>query len=129
MRNPRPGLGWSRRRVQRREQYGGYMDSVAWFRRRERWVREFTAANDGQEPVCIVCGCKWTLRHGDLHHRTYARLGGEAWQDLIPMCREHHDALHALMERNPAWRRLRREQATDLIVAYLRTKTRAERSR
>ena len=115
--------------MQHRKRYGGYMDSAAWFRRRDRWLQEFAAANDGQEPVCVVCGVKWTLRHGDLHHRTYARLGAETWHDLVPMCRDHHDALHALMERNPAWRRLRREQATDLIVAYLRTRTRAERSR
>jgi len=27
-----------------------------------------------------------------------------------------------VMERNPAWRKIPREQATDLIVAYLRSK-------
>jgi 5-methylcytosine-specific restriction endonuclease McrA len=122
MRDPRPGLRWSRGRVWRRQRYGEYMDSSAWFRRRERWLAEFQVANDGQDPRCVVCGAAWTLRHGQLHHRTYARLGAEAWQDLIPMCREHHDALHALMEHNPAWRRVPREQATDLLVARLRAK-------
>ncbi len=120
MRDPRPGLLWSHGRVWRRRRYGEYMDSPAWFRRRERWLAEFQAANDGRDPRCVVCGAAWTLRHGQLHHRTYARLGAEAWQDLIPTCREHHDALHALMEHNPAWRRVPREQATDLLVAHLR---------
>lgn len=122
MREPRVGLRWSRQRIRRREQYGGYMDSPEWFARRERWVLEFRAAHDGQEPVCCVCGAKWTLRQGDLHHRSYARLGAEAWQDLIPMCREHHEALHTLMERNPAWRKVPRQQATDLLVAHLRVR-------
>ena len=128
MRDPRPGLRWSRRRVQRREQYGGYMDSPAWFRRRERWLQEFAArATAAKSRVCVVCGAKWTLRHGDLHHRTYARLGAETWQDLVPMCRDHHDAL---TRRDgaaiPPGERLPREQATDLIVAYLRSEDREE---
>jgi hypothetical protein len=122
MRDPRPGLRWSGGRVQRRAQYGGYMDSPEWFRRRERWVEQYRAAHAGQEPACVVCNAPWTLRNGDLHHRTYARLEAEAWQDLIPMCRDHHATLHAVMERNPAWRKIPREQATDLIVAYLRSK-------
>ena len=42
--------------------------------------------NGGKDPVCAVCGGPWTLRHGQLHHRSYARLGAEAWQDLIPIC-------------------------------------------
>jgi hypothetical protein len=99
------------------------MNSLAWFRRRERWLHEFTAAHDGTEPACVVCDAVWRLRDGDLHHRSYARLGAEAWKDLIPMCREHHNELHALLEHNPAWRRLPREQATDLIVAQLRSRT------
>ena len=66
-----------------------------WFRRRERWLEQYRDAHGGQEPVCVVCGALWTLRGGDLHHRTYARLGAETWQDLVPMCRDHHAALHA----------------------------------
>jgi len=38
------------------------------------------------------------------------------------MCRDHHAALHAVMEQNPAWRKVPREQATDLIAARLRAK-------
>lgn len=122
MRDPRPGLRWSRGRVQRRARYGGYMDSPEWFRRRERWLEQYRCAHGGQEPVCVVCGAPWTLRGGDLHHRTYTRLGAETWQDLVPMCRDHHAALHTMMEQNPAWRKVPREQATDLLAARLRAK-------
>jgi hypothetical protein len=82
---------------------------------------QYRGAHGGQEPVCIVCDAPWTLRD-QLHHRTYARLGAETWQDLVPMCRDHHAALHAVMEQNPAWRKVPREQATDLIAARLRAK-------
>ncbi len=100
-----------------------YIRSPEWFRRRELWVEHYRLAHGGQEPVCAVCGEPWTLRGGQLHHRSYARLGAEGWQDLIPMCCDDHATLDALMERNPAWRKLPREQATDMIVAYLRSKT------
>ena len=120
MRKPRPGLAWSRRRLAIRAAYGMYMDSPEWYRRRELWLSEWRAAHGGSNPCCRVCGAEWTLRHGDLHHRTYERLGGEHPSDLAPLCRFHHRCLHALMESTPAWRRLSRAQATDLIVAYLR---------
>jgi hypothetical protein len=31
----------------------------------------------------------------DLHHKTYKRLGQEKLTDLVPLCRLHHDTLHA----------------------------------
>jgi hypothetical protein len=60
------------------------------------------------------------LSHSDLHHRSYERLGAEADCDLIPLDRACHDRLHAILESSPAWRRLGRAQATDVIVARLR---------
>jgi hypothetical protein len=98
------------------------MDSTAWFLRRERWLEGYRAAHGGQAPVCVVCGRAWTLRGGDLHHRSYARLGAESAADLVPICREDHDALHTVMDRNPAWRKVPREQATEMIVSYLRAR-------
>lgn len=120
MREPRPGLAWSGRRVVTRAAYGVYMASPEWFRRRERWLEEYRAVREGADPVCVVCGCEWTLRAGDLHHRSYRRLGSEDWRDLMPLCRSHHQALHALLESDPVWRRLGRRQASDLIAAKLR---------
>jgi hypothetical protein len=77
-------------------------------------------ARHGCEPVCVVCGKAWTLSKGDLHHRSYERLGAEQWSDVLPMDRACHDRLHAIYESNPAWRRLGRARATDLIVTHLR---------
>jgi hypothetical protein len=122
MRSPRRELYWSVGRARRRFQYGTYMHSREWFGRRELWVEQFKATHEGRAPVCVVCGARWTLRRGDLHHRSYARLRAEQWRDLIPICRPDHRALHVLMEHDPAWRRIPREQATDLIVRYLRGK-------
>jgi len=99
------------------------MASSAWQARRQAWRRYFLARY-GAEPVCAVCGAEWALESGDLHHRSYDRLGHEAHTDLVALCRKCHDALHALMESSPAWRRLARPQGNDLAIAYLRQRTR-----
>ena len=127
MRDPRPGIAWSLRRVCRRIAYRDYMASPAWFARREGWATDWTARH-GAEPCCLVCGSVWSLRHDDLHHRSYARLGHEARHDLIPLCRRCHRALHRVLECDPSWRRLDRTQATDLIVVALRHKALDHRS-
>jgi hypothetical protein len=44
----------------------------------------------GLPQTCVVCRDK----NVDLHHRTYARLGEEHLDDLVPLCRTHHDQLH-----------------------------------
>ena len=49
---------------------------------------------------------------------------GRNWRDLMPLCRIDHHALHALLEADPAWRRLGRPQASDLIAAKLRDRHR-----
>jgi len=119
MRDPRPGLPWSRRRVRRRADYASWMSSVEWLARRVAW-RDRWIATYGTEPRCVVCGGLWSLRRGDLHHRSYDRLGAEADCDLIPLDRACHQQLHVILESTPAWGRLGRAQATDVIVARLR---------
>lgn len=119
MRDPRPGLPWSARRVARRGEYASWMASSGWLARRQAW-REAWIAMHGAEPRCAACGGPWSLRHGDLHHRSYDRLGAERFRDLIPLDRICHDRLHAILESTPAWRRLGRAHATDVIVARLR---------
>jgi 5-methylcytosine-specific restriction endonuclease McrA len=123
VRDPRPGLGWSLFRVAIRARYASYMASEEWSQRRERWLAEYRAANGGANPTCAICGAPWELGSGDLHHRSYRRLGAEHWIDLIALCRVDHQRLHMIMEQHPAWRRLPREQATDLIAARLRAIT------
>jgi 5-methylcytosine-specific restriction endonuclease McrA len=121
VREPRPDLTWSTRRIHRRLAYGDYMASPEWFALREIWAMDWAARYDA-EPCCLICGAAWTLRHGDVHHRSYIRLGHEGRHDLIPLCRTCHDTLHRVLESDRSWRRLDRAQATDLIVATLRRK-------
>lgn len=119
MRNPRPGLPWSLRRVNRRADYAVWMASTGWQARRRQWLHDWVAAH-GSEPACAVCGGPWSLRRGDLHHRSYDRLGHETNSDLIPLDRACHTRLHQILDSNPQWRRVGRTQATDVIVARLR---------
>ncbi len=121
MREPRPGLSWSRARVVRRRRYGTWMASRAWLGFRAHWRDTFMAVF-GVEPTCVACGGRWTLRNGDLHHRNYDRLGHERFDDLIPLCRACHEQIHRVLESTPAWRRMRRAQASDVIVARLRAR-------
>jgi hypothetical protein len=118
MRDPRPGIPWSRGRVAKREKYGSYMDSPEWYRKREQWAAEWRDTT-GTDIVCAVCGETWTLHQGDLHHRTYDRLGHERLTDLVPMCRSCHKQLHTVMESTSAWRRMGRVSATDMIIARM----------
>jgi len=74
----------------------------------------------GSDPMCAVCGAEWRLSHDDLHHRSYRRLGHEEYQDLVPMCRFCHHRLHVLLDGNSEWRHIRHEQATDLLIVYMR---------
>src|ERR1700716_3318182 len=96
------------------------MASRAWQIRRHIW-HDWWVERTGTEPVCQVCGSGWSLRQGDLHHRSYARLGHEADPDLIPLCRTPcHDRVHQILESNPAGLRAGRAAATDTTVARLR---------
>jgi 5-methylcytosine-specific restriction endonuclease McrA len=94
------------------------MGSQTWRDRRERWLEAF-CARQGSDPTCAACSGAWTLRRGDLHHRSYDRVGRERVDDLVPLCRACHDHVHRVLESTPAWRRMGREQATDLIVACI----------
>ena len=64
--------------------YGEYLVSDLFYSVKER----FRASNLPQS--CRVCHAP----NVDLHHKTYARLGNEKLDDLIPLCRDHHDELH-----------------------------------
>ena len=119
MRDPRPGVAWSRRRVLRRIAYGCWMASPQWLDVRRRWHLEWVQRY-GDEPSCVVCGGAWTLAGNDLHHRTYRRLGEERFEDLVPVHRGCHDLVHAVWDANPTWQRMDRGLANDLIIGLLR---------
>lgn len=123
MRDPRPGIAWSRRRVDRRVAYATWMASDAWLAHRRRWRAAWITVH-GELPTCAICGERWTLRCGDLHHRTYDRLGHEHFADLVPLCRPCHTVLHRIIESSPAWRKLGRPRATAAAIALLRRRIR-----
>ena len=123
MRRPRAAIAWSAGRARRRARYSAWMGSAAWLEHRRAWAGRWAEAH-GTGPACQVCGTTWSLRHGDLHHRSYARLAHEADADLVPLCRSCHGQLHRVLESSTGWLRLGREAATDQVVARLRAKRR-----
>lgn len=123
MRPPHNRAKNSQARGAARARYALYMDSPAWWERRRTWLVTYLQHHNGQNPTCVVCDTPWTGRHGDLHHRTYEHLGREHDDDLIPMCRNCHNQLHAVIGESPSWRRVDRRLSTDLIVEVLRRGT------
>ncbi|SMY04385.1 MULTISPECIES: hypothetical protein [Brevibacterium] len=108
----------------------GYLRSQQWHWRRRRWFRDRRAA--GFEPACQVCGVSLedagTL---DLHHVSYDGVvenpdgswtAREADEDLMPLCRDHHQAVHRIMDRKRDFHGWDRRRATLVIVAFLRAK-------
>jgi hypothetical protein len=113
----------SRRRAARRRDYAAYLASAQWQYRRRAWLEGYRLEHEA-DPICAVCGTPWTLDE-DLHHASYSNLGHERDQDLIPMDRAYHEALHQILDRSRAWRAMPRSAATAGIVAVLRALRRA----
>lgn len=67
--------------------YSEYLKSNHWYELRRRWVES------GRPCRCCVCLCV----NYQLHHRTYARIGCESLNDMVPLCRRHHGQLHELL--------------------------------
>jgi hypothetical protein len=116
----RPGAVMSRRRATRSREYAAYLASPRWQARRRAWLRRYFASHR-TEPVCVVCGKPWTL-DDDLHHASYTNLGHEPDEDLIPMDRDCHEALHQILDTSRAWRAMPRLAATNGIIAVLRSR-------
>ncbi len=113
----------SRARFRYRAKYANYMGSAAWFRRRERWVREYAQKFGADSPiVCAGCGREWCL-DDDLHHCSYRRLGAERFEDLWPMCRSCHDGIHQIMDSSRSFKKLSFEQRSVTALQRLRALT------
>ena len=65
----------------------------------------------------MVCG----EPNVDLHHLDYAGLGAEAYGDLIPVCRVHHDRIHAAWDATPHLRSLGRRAASLALISNMRS--------
>lgn len=66
-----------------RPDYDEYMKSMAWFRRRDAYFREYRYE--------CHCGEKRAI---ELHHKTYERLGAERDEDFVPLCGDCHKHVH-----------------------------------
>jgi hypothetical protein len=103
----------------RQAAYDAYLSSRAWKDGRKAWHAAWLT-RCGSPPACLVCGRRWSLRSGHLHHLTYMRLGDEDDDDLVPLCANHHRQLHWVLAHSAEWRRLGRRQASVGIVGLLR---------
>ncbi len=66
------------------KEYVRYLETPHWQEFRDK----YRASEHLQE--CFVCGST----EFELHHHNYVRLGNEALEDVVPLCREHHQAVH-----------------------------------
>lgn len=95
----------------------GY-DTYLAYLRSERWAETRARYRRSRMPqTCRICGAATV----DLHHRSYRRVGRERLQDLVPLCRDHHSALHELL------RRVDRQDWYRVTGAFIRTERRQRR--
>ncbi len=91
------------------------MTSAAWAVKRRWWVAEHRTRT-GNDPVCVVCGAT----QFDLHHLDYEQLGHETYEDVIPLCRTHHDRIHNAWDLSASLRKVGRRAASLSIIATMR---------
>ena len=81
----------------RKKKVANYNDYL----RSEHWQDVKKRYRQSRYPwVCFCCGA--SDRPLDLHHRSYKRLGQERLMDLLPLCRECHDAVHVRVRSSNA---------------------------
>ncbi|NYE18093.1 hypothetical protein [Microbacterium immunditiarum] len=105
----------------------GYLRSVVWFRRRDRW---FGCEQRRRGSLgCAACGNPATRRQLELHHVDYTRVtrtgrvwrAGERHDDLVAMHPYCHELLHRLIDRDRVLAEHRdRRSATLLALTHLR---------
>lgn len=91
--------------------YRAYLESGAWKARRAVALQEAGYR-------CQVCNREGPL---DVHHRTYERLGAEAPQDLVVLCRDCHQLFHdnSTLDKSVRSKRPFGLSATAIIAAVL----------
>lgn len=86
------------------QEYSTYLESPEWKQRRKQRLQLAQAR-------CRVCGSRKRLQ---VHHLTYARIFNEPMEDLLVLCRQHHEAAESLIAagaipRRGEIKRLRRD--------------------
>lgn len=126
MRPLRDNAKRSTSRQQFRTRIATYMASPAWAKRRRAWVLEYEAQHH-HPPACAVCDAPWidpeTGGTLDVHHHAYEHLGHELFDDLVALCRDHHEAVHRAFDTDPYWRRMPRDAASRALITRLRDTT------
>lgn len=75
--------------------YEEYLDSDLWQQFRKKYFR-----SKKTKKFCLVClGDDEFNFSVELHHLTYERLGQERLNDVIPLCREHHEQVHEILKQ------------------------------
>ena len=83
-----------RRRDKKREEgprcvlfYRDYITSELWEERKRQYFERYAKA-------CKICG---STTYVQLNHIKYGNYGQERDRDLVPLCRDHHQALHDMI--------------------------------
>jgi hypothetical protein len=115
----------------------GYLRSVTWLRRRERWFVEQQQRTGGLQ--CIVCWRPARQRQLELHHLDYRNVGrgGTTWrsherhEELCAMHPGCHELVHRILDADPVLRhhRTRPIATVHAIRAARQLLTRSRRSR
>lgn len=85
--------------------YEKYMASPEWAAKKDEFWSTYGRA-------CRVPGCsEVTQLH--VHHHTYVRLGHELLTDLVGLCQDHHEEVHAIHRANG---HLSLTRATEVVV-------------
>ena len=102
----------------RRKTWATYLATRAWRRRRAQWI-----ASGHANGTCPGCGIALDPRKADVHHLAYPDIPGtEADDDLVLVCRDCHETVHASLDASRHWRQRSRRDATWAILAALRTR-------
>lgn len=108
---------------------GGYLRSVPWFRRRDRWFAEQETRTGSVR--CVVCWRTAPRTDLELHHLDYRRLApsGRGWvarerhEDLCAMHPGCHELVHRILDTDPVLRTHRtRPVATVHAILIARTR-------
>lgn len=89
-----------------------YYKNVLWAAKKRRYAEAFPDAG------CFVCG----RRDYQLHHLHYDNLGQEEWDELVPLCPDHHYVIEKYI--NQAYEGVTRENAH---FDFVRRKPRSSR--
>jgi hypothetical protein len=86
-------------------EYLRYTNSPEWeWKKREYWKKY------GRSCRAKNCTSQENL---EIHHHTYCRLGDEKLEDLVALCKIHHQRVHEVYRRN---KRLGLTKATEIVT-------------